>query len=172
MLTSVASSVHSPGVVDELPLLNLDDDELCERMDPWVQTAATNGTPGEGSMEWKQHIREMAQLFPGSVVHEEVELSNKFAPLHEEEEHLGQCGCPGHVGTSVASGSEYVAGRSLEQEWKVLADQACRGSGNLCDSVLPDTPLMSSRSAPEGFASSDSCSAGQCADCAESKIEE
>ena len=60
----------SPGMVF-LPLLSIDDDDLCERMDAWIQTAETNGTPGEGSREWEQHIQEMALLFPDPVIDEE-----------------------------------------------------------------------------------------------------
>ena len=91
-----------------------------------------------------------------------IELTNKFASLDNEEELPGQCGCPEQAGTSVTSGSEYVAGRSRERERKVPADQVCRGSGSSCDGGLPGTPLMSPYSAPEGLASSDSCPIGQC----------
>ena len=59
-----------------LPYLSLDDDDLCFRLDAWVQTAECNGTPGEGSRAWEEHIREMAGLFPGSVVDESTDESD------------------------------------------------------------------------------------------------
>ena len=57
-----------PRQVAPLPCLSLGDDELCLRLDAWIQTAECNGTPGEGSLAWEAHIEEMADLFPGSVV--------------------------------------------------------------------------------------------------------
>ena len=109
-----------------------------------------------------------------------VKLTNKFALLDNEEElpdlcpdgRGHQCGCSGQVGISVASGGEYVAGRSTEREWKVPADYACRGSGSSGDDELPGTPLMSPRSAPEYFAGLDSWPVDQCTACADYEIGE
>ena len=53
-----------------LPCITIDNDAVCYKLDHWEQTQATNGGPGEGSVEWEEFIRQLAEEHPSAVVSE------------------------------------------------------------------------------------------------------
>ena len=52
-----------------LPCLELTD-EVCEALDAWITMQAGNGDPGEGSAEWGEFLRYLAEQYPEAVVSE------------------------------------------------------------------------------------------------------
>jgi hypothetical protein len=52
-----------------LPCLEVTD-EVGEELETWIAMQAGNGDPGEGSAEWEEFIRYLAEQYPEAVVSE------------------------------------------------------------------------------------------------------
>ena len=67
--TIVPDTGSTPYTPTTLPLLDLTD-EVWEVLEAWTIMQAGNGEPGEGSPEWEDFIRFLAEIHPEAVVSE------------------------------------------------------------------------------------------------------
>ena len=66
---SVPDTGSTPYAPTVLPSID-STDEVCAAYDAWIIMQAGNGEPGEGSPEWEEFIRHLAELYPEAVVSE------------------------------------------------------------------------------------------------------
>ena len=66
IIPDTGSTPYTPTVLPSIDST----DEVCEAYDAWIAMQVGNGEPGEGSPEWEDFIRHLAEIYPDAVMEE------------------------------------------------------------------------------------------------------